>query len=332
MLRTATLETFMEIAEPAGLIQSFNKADMEMKLTGDRKIFWRSADNPDRLRGPNIGWFWIDEAALCEWKTWLITIGRLRRSPAVGWITTTPQGKRHWLYDLVRDGKVSATRANTASNRFNPEDFVSSVSGHGEPDWIKQELEGEFIDSGGKVFMRNWFQVVDQVPPGQWMGCRSWDCAATIDGGDFTVGTKARRVGDDFYIEHCIDMQVGPSDVDSLIVETARADGTELVVLLEEEGGSSGKRANEHIIRALTGYAVISKRMTGSKLVRAIPMAQLARAGRIKLVRGEWNERWLDQVCDFTGEESNDRYHDDHADSATLSIGFLSEAVPFEWF
>lgn len=332
MLRTATLETFMEIAEPAGIIQSFNKADMEMRLTGDRKIFWRSADNPDRLRGPNIGWFWIDEAALCEWKTWLITIGRLRRQPAVGWITTTPQGKRHWLYDLVRDGKVSATRAHTASNRFNPEDFVSSVSGHGEPDWIRQELEGEFIDSGGKVFMRNWFEIVDSVPPGNWMACRAWDCAATLNGGDSTVGSKILRVNDDFYINHCIGVRVGPSDVDSLIVETAKADGLGFVVLLEEEAGSSGKRANEHIIRELAGYAVISRRATGSKLTRAIPMAQLARAGRVKLVRGDWNESWLDEACDFTGEDSNDRYHDDRVDSASLGIGYLSEAVPFEWY
>jgi len=332
MLRTATLETFMEIAEPAGLIESFNKADMEMRLVGNRKIFWRSADNPDRLRGPNIGWFWIDEAAMCEWKTWLITIGRLRRQPAVGWMTTTPQGKRHWLYELVRDGKVSVTRAHTATNRFNPEDFVSSVSGHGETDWLRQELEGEFVDSGGKVFLRHWFEFVDSAPESAWMTARSWDCAASLNKGDSTVGTKIARYEDDYFITHSIAEKLGPSEVDQLIISFAKADGQGVITVIEEEGGSSGKRANAHVINALDGYPVISRRVTGNKLVRAIPMAQMARAGRIKIVRGEWVDAWLDEVCDFTGEESNDHYKDDRVDSATLGIGFLSETVPFQWF
>jgi len=135
MLRTASLRAFLDIARPAGLIESFNKSDYEMVLKGNRSIYWRSADNPDRLRGPNLGWVWMDESAMMDEETWLIAIGRLRQSPGQAWMTSTPRGTRHWLYDLVKKAHVSVTTATSASNLFNPDDFVSSVSSIGSADW-----------------------------------------------------------------------------------------------------------------------------------------------------------------------------------------------------
>lgn len=332
MLKTATLRTFLEIAEPAGLVEHFNKADMEMRLIGNRTVFWRSADNPDRIRGPNLGWFWMDEAAMCDEAAWLITIGRLRKSPAIGWITTTPRGTRHWLYGLVKNDKISITHAASRTNTFNPADFVESVSGHGDTSWLQQELEGKFVEPGGKVFRREWFEIVEAAPQGDFMKVRAWDCAATEDGGDATTGAKFMRASDLYYVEHEVYGHFGPAAVDATIRQTAMSDTQGVVVLLEEEAGSSGKRANEHIINAMPGYVVISEKVTGSKLIRALPMAREAAKGRIKLVRGDWNEAWLDEVCDFTGEESKGAYHDDRVDAASLAFNYLNREQPFEWF
>ena len=59
----------------------------------------QQADNPERLRGPNISWWHGDESALYEVSVWRIMIGRLRQYGRLGyaWLTTTPKG-RNWIY------------------------------------------------------------------------------------------------------------------------------------------------------------------------------------------------------------------------------------------
>ena len=75
MLRDATLRTFLEIAE--GAIERFNHAEMTARVKTGGEILFRSADNPDRLRGPNLHWAHIDEGAMCPPGTWEIIIGAL---------------------------------------------------------------------------------------------------------------------------------------------------------------------------------------------------------------------------------------------------------------
>jgi len=332
MLRDTVVRTFKELTLNVDIVKSFNTSTMTAELIGNRTILFRSADNPDRLRGPNLGWVWIDEAGYVDYETWLVCIGRLRREPGRLWITTTPRGKRHWLYtDLVKTGKVSLTQAATASNTFNPADFVGSLESAYSADWQRQELLGEFIEPSGTVFQRQWFEIVDSAPADK-MIVRAWDCAATPNSGDSTVGTRMIKDGDDYYIDHVVAAQLGPADVDRLIVQTAAADGHGVQTIIEEEGGSSGKRANEHIINRLNGYIVHSERVTGPKLTRAMPMAREASRGRVKLVKGDWNQAWLDEVCSFTGEDSKNSYHDDRVDSASLAFNFLNKIQPFVWF
>ena len=71
------LRTFLELVNKAGILRSFNKSDMTVDLIDGKHILFRSSDQPDRLRGPNLGWFYLDEAALMDEQTWLIMIGRL---------------------------------------------------------------------------------------------------------------------------------------------------------------------------------------------------------------------------------------------------------------
>ena len=66
------------------MLAEFNKADMTVRLVDGKYILCRSVDDPDLLRGPNIGWFYLDEAALVDDDVWLIMIGRLRESPGRG--------------------------------------------------------------------------------------------------------------------------------------------------------------------------------------------------------------------------------------------------------
>lgn len=162
MLRDATLRTFLSIARPA--IAEFNKAEMRVSLVNGTTILFRSADDPDRLRGPNLGWFWLDEAAMMPREVWLIMLGRLRESPGRAWITTTPRG-RDWIYKSfkaeARPG-YDLIRADSRTNTYLPAGFVDELRETYEHDFARQEIAGEFIaDAFGQLIPDDW---IDRLP------------------------------------------------------------------------------------------------------------------------------------------------------------------------
>jgi hypothetical protein len=73
----------------------------------------------------NLGWFWLDEAAQMHEDVWRVMIGRLRKRPARGWLTTTPNpDRRDWVYDLFSRDTTGLITASTRSNPHLPAGFV----------------------------------------------------------------------------------------------------------------------------------------------------------------------------------------------------------------
>jgi phage terminase large subunit-like protein len=160
MLRDATQRTLIGLAKRGNVLKDFNKSTNIAMLNDGKEIAFRSADNPDSLRGPNLDWFYIDEAAMCGHDAMLIMLGRLRGSGNIprqnlrGWATTTPRGK-NWVWQMFANGDPSEfalIRASTRTNTYLPADFIKSVEGSYSERWRAQELEGEFVDDNGSVF------------------------------------------------------------------------------------------------------------------------------------------------------------------------------------
>ena len=131
MLRDNCYETFQEIAEP--WIKSHNRGQMRTIMRNGSKILWRTVSNPDRLRGVNLSWLWMDEAALYDGNAFDVLIARLREGGNEGysWITTTTKGK-NWLYKkFIRqqsDNKdYGILRAYTEHNPFLPAGYVENL-------------------------------------------------------------------------------------------------------------------------------------------------------------------------------------------------------------
>jgi phage terminase large subunit len=149
MLRDATLRTFIEVAERG--IADFHKGEMRIVADCGGEVLFRSADTPDRLRGPNIAWAWIDEAALCPKQTWDIVIGRLRQHGKAGpcWVTSTPKGK-NWLYE--RSNEMRIFKASTEDNPYLDNEFVQSLKAAYSGNFAQQELYAEFIGFEGLIY------------------------------------------------------------------------------------------------------------------------------------------------------------------------------------
>lgn len=168
-----------------------------------------------------------------------------------------------------------------------------------------EELDCQpFSAQAGKVFNRSWFEIVDSVPFGG-TEFRAWDMASTAADVNkdafYTAGVKGKKVGDIIYILDAVAEQVSPADGDELIKKTALSDGSKCKIRWEREGGSAGVRDEAHLKKLLLGYDAQGVKPQGDKLTRAKPYASEALNGRVKLLRGAWNEVYVKSLHQFDG-------------------------------
>jgi len=132
----------------------FNKQDLVAVSKNGSTIYFRSCDREGDLRGPNLSWFYIDEAARVSLNTWKIMVGRIRKPPEKGWIATTPKG-RNWVWDEFKKRKrnnyecfIGATDENKHLSKEYKESLLESYSGS----FLAQEFYGEFTAWEGLVY------------------------------------------------------------------------------------------------------------------------------------------------------------------------------------
>lgn len=172
----------------------------------------------------------------------------------------------------------------------------------------------------GGMFQRDWFDVVASSPL-EGTVVRFWDCAATKDGGDFTAGVRIKRTPKgEYFIEDVVTGRWDSGTRDSIIKRTAQADGFHVKQRREQEPGSAGKDAGLAFVRLLEGFSASYAPATGDKVDRADPFASQCQARMVKLVRGPWNQSFLDELTAFpTGA------HDDQVDAASGAFAMLAK-------
>lgn len=179
----------------------------------------------------------------------------------------------------------------------------------------------------GGMFNKAWFEIINAMPKGNIVGTvRYWDRAATIkkDGNDpdYTAGVKISKDRNGiFYIEDVIRIRASSLDVQKTIQNTASRDGQLVKIVLEQDPGQAGKSEVEYLIRLLQGYNVKANRVSKDKITRASPFSAQCEAGNVKLLRGKWNEAFLDELEMFPNGT-----HDDQVDA--VGQGFMELTLP----
>jgi len=163
--------------------------------------------------------------------------------------------------------------------------------------------------SGG-MFQRGDFEIVEAVPAGA-KRCRAWDFAASKETPgkqpDWTVGLRMAYVKGIFYVEDIRRGRWSPSVVEQNLKNTATQDGQLVAIRMPQDPGAAGKSDAEAKVKLLAGYSVKVSTVTGDKATRARPASAQAEAGNVKLVRGEWNTAFLDEVCAFPSAQFDDQ-------------------------
>ncbi|GAB4133092.1 MAG: hypothetical protein Kow0040_14900 [Thermogutta sp.] len=171
MLRDICWPVFLEQARRLRFLRDTIRSRLAAILGNGATVLFRSADQPDRLRGLNVAGAWIDEASLISRDVYDVVLLTLRETPGA-WLacTFTPKGKSHWTYEVFghpQEG-VRIVRSRTAENPFLPADFVTRVSSQTTELIARQELEAEFVDLAGvdwpAEYWGDWV-MVDRLPP-----------------------------------------------------------------------------------------------------------------------------------------------------------------------
>ena len=330
MLQDATLRAFLEITRAMRYLLDWRKASQTAILGNGAEILFRSADDPERLRGPNLSGLLLDEAGQIERAAFDIGIACLREGGEQGWcaITTTPRGRANWTYDVFgkrqQPGVVELFRARTQDNPFNPAGFAEGLRGRYTWAFARQEIDAEFTDPLGTLAKREWFPILPTAPVCR-RHCRGWDFAATArdlkdsNDPDFTAGVLWGDMGGGRWcILHIVRGQIAAGSVEIVLKQTAESDRAKYgacQVELETEPGSSGKMNSGRLIQMLAGHNVHAAPATGDKVQRWMPFLAQAEAGNVCLAPGDWNQTFLDEIT--TAPESP---HDDQADAAAVAF------------
>ncbi len=166
LMSDTTLPTLTAIALQLGFLRSTDDIKItprpNMTLYNGAVIRFRSAEEPDKMRGPNLAGCWLDEASLMDEEAYTVAIGSLREGGKQGWLsaTFTPKGMSHWTYEVFAKGRVDTQifQAHTRENPFNPEGFADTLANQYSPQLARQELGGEFVTMEGAEWPPEYFE------------------------------------------------------------------------------------------------------------------------------------------------------------------------------
>ena len=265
-------------------VHNYNRSNGSITLKNGSKIKLFSADEPDRLRGPQHHGAWCDELAAWRYpETWdQLQFGlRLGQHPRV-LITTTPRPTK-----LIRslserkDGTVKLVRGSTFDNAANlaPQALLELQARYAGTRMGRQELFGELLtESDSALWTRSlleearinkdnqppYFRIVVAIDPAVTSGETSDEtgiivAGATPDGHYYILEDGTMRGTPDAWARRAVDLY-RKHGADRIIAETNNGGDLVLEVLkqvdntipLRKVTASRGKRVRAEPVSALS--------------------------------------------------------------------------------
>ena len=275
----------------------------------------------------------IDEATQIRWQQIRYMFSRLRRLKEVEIpirfrLSSNPGGKshteikEHYVRPEGRHGRTYIKAILDDNPYLDADQYELSLAELTAVDRARLRWGDWDIVEGGRVLDRSWFDIVDDVPRKVVKRLRYWDLAATEPyeknpDPDFTAGALLSVTEDgSVYIEDATEFKLNPGKVERRIIMTATLDGGDTEVWMEQEPAASGKTVIHMYRKLLMGFTFRGDKVTGKEPTRINPLASYAEGGNVYLVRGSWNQRFLDQA-----ETYPDGQHDDMLKA--VAQGFL---------
>jgi predicted phage terminase large subunit-like protein len=172
--------------------------------------------------------------------------------------------------------------------------------------------QGTPYPAEGTMFKAGKVAFVDMPPRGA-VFVRGWDIGASDNAGDPTVSVLwYRKPSGGYGVVDARLTYLATDERDAMIRETAEGDAQRygrVMHDLPQDPGAAGKSQAFAFTRLLAGFSVATSPESGDKVVRADPVSSQWNAGNVELVRGPWNQEYIDAMCAFPLGK-NDHYTD----------------------
>lgn len=175
MMRDTTRRTAFEVLEEERIDFDFKSGDNKVTLNDlGNEIWFRSADDPEALAGPNLSAVGLDESQKMKYRAFEISVSRARDPRAKVrqvFVVGTPDGF-NWVYDTftgkgIESGLSYKTRlitGTTLDNTYLPETYVDTMLGQYDELTARQYVYGEFVNlNQGRVYYS--FSRAENVKP-----------------------------------------------------------------------------------------------------------------------------------------------------------------------
>lgn len=197
-------------------------------------------------------------------------------------------------------------------------------------------------EEGSSYFNRAWTPIVD-LPPPIATRCRAWDFASEektkTNNPDWSAGVKISRDRYGiYYVEDVIRIQATTDKVLKTVAQTAHEDGVEeCSVCIPLDPAAAGKTAAFFYRTTLAEQGVPVKMAPTTagkgKLTRFLPFCSMAEAGAVRIVKGDWNDAFLNELESFSGDlKVQKTQKDDQVDSVSDGFTLLAKQVSMPAF
>lgn len=288
-----------------------------------------SADEPERLRGPQHSAAWCDE--LASWRypeTWdMLQFGLRLGSRPRSVVTTTPKPTR-LIRDLLQRKDCHITRGSTYDNRSNlAKPFLDAIVKKYEGTRLgRQELYAEVLDDvPGALWSRRCLddyrvakapdlqRVVIAVDPPATSG------EDANEAGIIAAGVDGSGVA---YILEDWSQRASPEEWARKAIAAYRKWDADCLVAECNQGGEMVER----VIKSVADVPVKLVRATRGKYVRAEPASALYEQGRVKHVGV--HPALEEQMTSFTPERAADRSDGYSLDRVDALVWAITELFP----
>jgi predicted phage terminase large subunit-like protein len=336
-----------------GIIKNTRQNEGEIVLTNDRIIRFKGMDDPDSLRGVGLSYCILDEYAFMKSEGWeYIILPALMRAEGGAMFIGTPDGKNHF-YDLYQyaehsgDPEWAAWHFASVDNPHLTKNEINAMAKKLSKEALKQELYASFTSTGGKVFNANMFDIISEEEADKEYG----EYVISCDLAGYSQ-TNARRGTKEILDDHAIaivkvtkkgwivyDVINGKWDVRETALRILRAWQKYRPSSLGIEKGIAMQAVLPYLEELQQKHQLYFEPAAlthgNNKKEDRIKWSLQGRAeeGKIKLVEGDWNEKFLSQAIDFPNPLSHDdlidavSYTDQHADA---SLGWDLQVID-EW-
>lgn len=179
----------------------------------------------------------------------------------------------------------------------------------------------------GQKYKREWFRVVAKIHDESKIvyAVRYWDKANSTSG-DFTCGVlMAYCENGNFYILDVVRGKWTSFERDQKMKKTAEQDVEKygkVFIRHQQDPGSAGKDSAEATNRVLMGYSVRFDVLSGDKGNRSEPLESAFQGGFVYLLKGAWNEAFVDECVAFDKGK-----YDDQVDAASSAYSELNSMI-----